>query len=136
MPLTNSHDINVILEEWYPEGTMKIESKVDGIECTTIIEVSHSTKDISYAMLKEDYEDKVRRRLADKYRKFRKLETKNPDQYKKYVDATNGEGTFILSDLYERQSRAKKSNTEKAISLFESMSPEEKEKALALLQSK
>tara|TARA_Y100000401_G_scaffold115748_1_gene120035 strand:- start:73 stop:459 length:387 start_codon:yes stop_codon:yes gene_type:complete len=128
MPITHEE----ILKDWYPEGTMRIDSKVDGIECTTIIDVDQVPED----MIKEDYEDKVRRRLADKYRKFRKLETKNPVQYKKYVDATNKEGTFILSDLYERQSRAKKSNTEKAISLFESMTPEEKEKALALLQSK
>ena len=131
MPLTNSHDINVIFEEWYPNGTMQIESKVDGIECTTIIDVSHSTKDISYEMIKEDYEDKVRRRLADKYRKFRKLETKNPDQYKRYVDATNKEGTFILSDLYERQTRQKKTGIEKAKSLVEGMSNEEKERFLA-----
>ena len=98
--------------------------------------ILQAVKEMEDVLPKEDYEDKVRRRLADKYRKFRKLETKNPVQYKKYVDATNKEGTFILSDLYERQSRAKKSNTEKAISLFESMTPEEKEKALALLQSK
>jgi len=128
MPITNEE----ILNEWYPEGTMQIDSKVDGIECTTIIDVDQVPID----MIKEDYEDKVRRRLADKYRKFRKLETTNPNQYKRYVDASNKEGTFILSDLYERQVRAKKSNEEKAISLVEGMSNEEKERFLAMLQSK
>ena len=128
MPITNEE----ILNEWYPEGTMKIDSKVDGVECTTIIDVDQVPID----MIKEDYEDKVRRRLAVKYRAFKDLETKNPVQYKKYIDATNKEGTFILSDLYERQVRAKKSNKEKAISLFEGMTPEEKEEALAFLQSK
>ena len=128
MPLTNEE----ILNEWYPEGTMQIDSKVDGIECTTIIDVDQ----VPVEMIKEDYEDKVRRRLASKYRSYKDLETKNPVQYKKYIDATNAEGTFILSDLYERQVRAKKSNKEKAISLFEGMTPEEKEEALAFLQSK
>jgi|TARA_Y100000361_G_scaffold121407_1_gene113336 hypothetical protein len=128
MPILNMD----ILRDWYPEGTMRIDSKVDGIECTTLIDVDQVPDD----MIREDYEDKVRRRLATKYRAFKDLETKNPVQYKKYIDATNGEGTFILSDLYERQSRAKKSNEEKAISLVENMSNEEKERFLAMLQSK
>jgi hypothetical protein len=115
---------------------MQIESKVDGIECTTTIDVPHDTKDVTYEMIREDYEDKVRRRLADKYRRFSKLETKNSLQYKKYTDATKGEGTFNLSDLYEKQTRAKKSNEEKAISLVDNMSDEEKERFLILLQSK
>jgi len=123
MPITNEE----ILNEWYPEGTMRIESKVDNNECITIIDVDQVPID----MIKEDYEDKVRRRLATKYRAFKELSTKNPDQYKKYIDATNREGTFILSDLYERQTRQKKTGIEKAKSLVEGMSNEEKERFLA-----
>ena len=128
MPLTNEE----ILNEWYPDGTMRIESKVDGNECTTIIDVDQVPID----MIKEDYEDKVRRRLATKYRAFKELSTKNPVQYKKYIDACNDEGTYILSDLYERQARQKKTDVEKAKSLVENMSDEEKERFLAMLQSK
>tara|TARA_R100000742_G_C4167726_1_gene7095 strand:+ start:39 stop:434 length:396 start_codon:yes stop_codon:yes gene_type:complete len=127
MPITHAE----ILEEWYPDGIMQIDSKVDGIECTTRI----ACDQVPDGMLKEDYEDKVRRRLASKYRKYKELSTKNPNQYKKYIDATNAEGTFILSDLYERQTRQKKSDEEKAKSLLDGMSNEEKERMIAYLEN-
>jgi len=128
MPITNEE----ILNEWYPEGTMQIDSKVDGIECTTIIDVDQ----VPIEMIKEDYEDKVRRRLANKYRAFKELSTKNPVQYKKYIDATNKDGTYILSDLYERQTRQKKTDVEKAKSLVQNMSEEEKDRFIAEMFNK
>ena len=128
MPITNEE----ILNEWYPKGTMQIDSKVDGIECTTIIDVDQ----VPIEMIKEDYEDKVRRRLANKYRAFKELSTKNPVQYKKYIDATNKDGTYILSDLYERQTRQKKTDVEKAKSLVQNMSEEEKDRFIAEMFNK
>jgi hypothetical protein len=128
MPITNEE----ILKEWYPKGTMQIDSKVDGIECTTIIDVDQ----VPIEMIKEDYEDKVRRRLANKYRAFKELSTKNPVQYKKYIDATNKDGTYILSDLYERQTRQKKTDVEKAKSLVQNMSEEEKDRFIAEMFNK
>jgi flagellar motility protein MotE (MotC chaperone) len=118
MPISNED----ILKEWYPEGTMTIVSKVDKIDCTTTIKID----EVPINMIQEDYEDKIRRRLADKYRRYCKLETKNPDQYKKYIDATKKEGTFILSELYEKQTRAKKSNVEKLDDIFSTMSKEQR----------
>jgi hypothetical protein len=111
---------------------MQIDSKVDGIECTTIIDVDQ----VPIEMIKEDYEDKVRRRLANKYRAFKELSTKNPVQYKKYIDATNKDGTYILSDLYERQTRQKKTDVEKAKSLVQNMSEEEKDRFIAEMFNK